>query len=95
MKVLVGWSAELEHNRWAKFDVELDEADLQRLKFEHFPEVDVTQVKSKFIFSLLQTEAEIYAVVDMLSQGGSVAELTPKLGELKAAKADIISRIKT
>lgn len=67
MKVLRGGSAEVKPNRWFKFDVELDESDLQAIVVKH--SLDYPELTVGMKYTILAKQAEILTTVEMESQG--------------------------
>lgn len=65
MKILRGGSAEVAPNRWFKFDIELDESDLQALTVKH--NLSGLTVIQKY--KLLVKQAELLTTIEMESQG--------------------------
>lgn len=65
MKILRGGSAEVRPNRWFKFDIELDESDLQALVVKHNLD-DLTVIQK---YKLLVKQAELLTTIEMESQG--------------------------
>lgn len=67
MKVLRGGSAETSSNKWFKFDIELDESDLQALTVQHnLAELSVIQK-----YKLLTKQAELLVTVQMETEGAT------------------------
>lgn len=69
MRILRGGSTEIRSNEWFKFDVELDESDLQALVIKHAIDYEKLTVIQKFQFLSLQ--AEIFVTAQMESRGAS------------------------
>ncbi len=65
MKILRGGSAEIRPNKWHKFDIELDEGDLQALVVKHGL-ADLTVIQK---YKLLVKQAELLVTVEMEGQG--------------------------
>ena len=97
MKILRGGSAETANGKWVKFDVELDESDLQRILIEHELVHSGNRLAEKLnltvgqVFQILEAEAEMLVTLKMQMlgiPGASVAEhkarLTKILDKLKA-----------
>ena len=78
MRILRGGSAEIKPNKWHKFDIELDESDLQAIVVKYSIDYDKLTVISKY--KLLTWQAEILVTAEMNSQGvqgeKSLGELT-------------------
>lgn len=87
MRVLRGGSAEVSPNKWIKFDIELDEMDLQALVVKN--NIDRNQLTVVQKFQLLVTQAELLVTVQMESQGASgsedIATLNSRLKNLIAS----------
>lgn len=65
MRILRGGSAEVKPNQWFKFDIELDESDLQAITIKHnLGELTVIQK-----YKLLVKQAELLTTIEMESQG--------------------------
>lgn len=70
MKVLLGWSQEVETNHWERADVELDETDLRAILAEHVPELPVeTLIAPGLKFMLMKVEIERLIVVYQFEKG--------------------------
>ncbi len=67
MKVLRGGSAETSSNKWFKFDVELDEGDLQAITFQYGLDYDKLSVIQKY--RILSKQAEVLVTVEMEQAG--------------------------
>lgn len=65
MKILRGGSAEVRSNQWFKFDIELDESDLQALRIKHNLG-DLTVIQK---YKLLVKQAELLTTIEMEAQG--------------------------
>jgi hypothetical protein len=61
MKVKRGWSGESTGGQWSKFDVEVDETDLQRIIHSapegYFP--DWNKIPVSVVFQLLELETDV------------------------------------
>lgn len=68
MRVRQGWSGEVEPNRWAKFDLELEEDDLRRVLQQH----DLVGVDPPLAtcFQILELEAERLVMVKLMTRYG-------------------------
>jgi hypothetical protein len=88
MKVLKGGSAEVSTNRWHKFDIELDESDLQAIVIKNNIDGDKLSVIQKY--QILKSYGEILVTMEFEAQGlnGDVsakllsAQLTQMLNNL-------------
>lgn len=67
MKILRGGSAEVQNGKWFKFDIELDESDLQAIVIKHGLDYEKLSVVQKY--QILTTQAELLVTVQMESQG--------------------------
>ncbi len=67
MKVLRGGSAETSSNKWFKFDVELDENDLQAIAIQYSLDYGLLSVVQKY--RILSKQAEILVSVEMEQAG--------------------------
>lgn len=66
MQVRQGWSGEVDHNKWAKFDITLEEEDLRRLiGNEAKDHIDTTTA-----YRLLELEAERLVMAKLVSRYG-------------------------
>jgi hypothetical protein len=78
LKILKGGSAEVDNNKWRKFDVELDESDLQAIVMKFGIDSSKLSVGQKYLTMVKQ--AEILVAMDFESAGltgdKSVRELT-------------------
>lgn len=66
MRVLRGGSAEVSNNKWFKFDIELDESDLQAIVIKNGLDLAKLTVGQKY--QLLVTQAELLVTLQMESQ---------------------------
>lgn len=84
MKILRGGSAEVKPNNWFKFDIELDESDLQALVVKN--NLDYAQLTVIAKYRLLVAQAELLTTVQMETQGAvgndSASHLNDKLKAL-------------
>jgi hypothetical protein len=69
LRVLRGGSAEVESNKWFKFDIELDESDLQAIVIKNNLDSDKLTVGQKY--QLLVTQAELLVTLQMEGQGST------------------------
>lgn len=67
MRVLRGGSAEIRPNKWHKFDLELDESDLQALVVKH--SIDYSRLTVIQKYRLMSKQAELLVTVEMENQG--------------------------
>lgn len=81
MRILRGGSTEIKSNQWFKFDIELDESDLQALIVKHNLDYSKLTVIQKF--NLLSLQAELLVTVQMEQKGAtgerSIAEYVAQL----------------
>lgn len=91
MRVRHGWSGETSSNRWAKFDLELEEEDLRRLlTSKDLPASTVDTLSLNQAFRLLEIEAERLVLVKLAARFGyDPAEARSQIKEL-AAESDTI-----
>ncbi len=88
MKILRGGSAEVRPNNWFKFDIELDESDLQALVVKYSLDYDRLTVIDKY--RLLKTQAELLTTLEM-EQQGAVGQLSAR--ELSENLKTLISNL--
>jgi hypothetical protein len=79
LKILKGGSAEISPNRWKKFDIELDETDLQALVIKN--NLDATKLSVGQKYLLLVKQAELLITLDMERDGLSGEESFANLNE--------------
>lgn len=89
MKILRGGSAEIKPNKWHKFDIELDESDLQAIVVKYGLDYSKLTVISKY--KLLTWQAEILVTAEMNSQG---AEGHKSIGDLTQIFNNYIENLK-
>lgn len=89
MRIVRGGSAQTHSGNWVKFDIELDEHDLQRILVEN-DMLDV-QLTVRQVFSILVGEAELLVTVK-LEQLGAKGEVAAK--ELSARQAALLDKLK-
>lgn len=93
MHVRTGWSGEVEPNVWRKVDVELEEADLQRLMLEQSLPYDFHErLPVPVAFELLQAHAEILLLRKLTTLGYPTDKAIARIKELAEGMASIISR---
>lgn len=83
MRILRGGSAQTPSGKWIKFDVELDESDIQRLLIEHNIENATPTVRE--LFALLEAEAETLVSLKM-EQFGVSGEISAKQHAARVTK---------
>jgi hypothetical protein len=66
LRVLRGGSAEVESNKWFKFDIELDESDLQAIVIKNDLDAGKLTVGQKY--QLLVSQADILVTLQMEGQ---------------------------
>ena len=66
MKILRGGSAEVRPNHWFKFDIELDESDLQAIVVKN--NIDGTKLTVGQRYQVLVKQAELLTTIEMESQ---------------------------
>lgn len=99
MRIRQGWSGQVSStpDRWAKFDIELEEDDLRRLlaALPGYPAATMCILPTGVVFHLLEIEAEILVYTKlMLSYGYPAAEAQAKLTELRGRKAATLDKIR-
>jgi hypothetical protein len=67
LRVLRGGSAETDSNKWFKFDIELDESDLQAIVTKYGINQAALTVIQKY--NILSTQAEMLVTIQMEAQG--------------------------
>lgn len=67
MRVLRGGSAEVKPNNWYKFDIELDESDLQAILVKNNIDSTVLTVGQKY--KIMSAQAEILVTLEFENQG--------------------------
>ena len=67
MKILKGGSAEVANNRWVKFDIELDESDLQAIVIKNGIDGSKLTVGQKY--QTLVKQAEVLVTLQMEGEG--------------------------
>lgn len=67
MKILRGGSAEVKSNKWFKFDIELDESDLQAIVIKNDIDGEKLTVGQKY--QVLVKQAELLTTIEMEGQG--------------------------
>jgi hypothetical protein len=67
LRIVRGGSAETASGRWVKFDVELDESDLQRILVEN--DMSGARLSVREVFSILEAEAETLILLKMEQLG--------------------------
>ena len=68
MKIRQGWSGEVKPNRWAKFDICLEEEDLRRLLGPGYQAL--RNLNTSTAFQLLELEAERLVLIKLISRYG-------------------------
>jgi hypothetical protein len=80
VKILKGGSLEVERNKWQKFDIELDESDLQAIVVTNG--IDSAKLTVVQKFTVLSKQAEILVTAQMESVGASgdrpLSQLVPE-----------------
>lgn len=94
VRVRQGWSGEVAPNRWAKFDIELEEDDLRRiLSMAQLPFSSARSVD--LAFQLLEVEAERLVYAKLVNRYGyPTDEGRDKINALNATKAKLLERIR-
>jgi len=89
LRIVRGGSAETASGKWVKFDVELDESDIQRILIANDIAGHVLSVRDAF--QLLEAEAE-FLVVAKMTQLGAVGDISFEDARGRANK--ILNKIK-
>jgi hypothetical protein len=66
LKILRGGSAEVKPNRWFKFDIELDESDLQAIVVKN--SIDGAKLSVVQKYQVLVKQAELLTTIEMEAQ---------------------------
>ncbi len=95
MKVRQGWSGEVEPNRWAKFDIEVDEIDLIRILVEAGIPVEVgVDLPTATVFQILENEAERLVLVKLITRYNyPQAEGAAKVQKLAATRHQLLEAV--
>lgn len=96
MHVRQGWSGEVKPNQWAKFDVELDEGDLQRLLLmAGIDTLSPAALPVSLAFQLLEVEAEFLVIAKLVARYEYPAEQAgPQFKALDKQKGALLDRIR-
>jgi hypothetical protein len=97
VQIRQGWSGQVATNpdRWAKFDVSLDETDLTRLLLAaQIPVERLSAVPPRLVFQLLEIEAEILVYAKLVTRYGCPPQ-NAKTADQEGAKAMILDQIRT
>jgi len=94
LKILKGGSAEVKPNVWKKFDIELDESDLQAIVVKHNLDLSKMSVINKY--QVLVKQADLLVTLQMESEGLSgeksvetlSAEFRALIGQLPKVEAN-------
>lgn len=89
MRILRGGSAEVRPNNWFKFDIELDESDLQAIVVKYGLDYDKLTVIDKY--RILTKQAELLTTIEM-EQQGAVGQNS--VADIKAAFMKIVNDLK-
>lgn len=96
MKIRRGWSGEISTNQWVKFDIELEQNDLDALVTEEIPEALGNLTVSE-AYKLLGVQAQLIMLIDvagsMKQAGSDITGVTAQIVEVKAKRADILGKI--
>lgn len=97
MKVLLGWSQEVETNHWERIDVELDETDLRAVLAENVPELESDALINPGLkFVLMKTEIERLILVHQFDKGlVTKADANQALSENKAKRAQVFEKVRS
>ncbi len=95
MRVKQGWSGEIEPNKWAKVDVEVDEQDLGRMLREAGIEVPLDRVPLLTAYSLLEAEAERLVLLKLMIRLGYPQEQGSKeLAAFEQSKINMLDNLR-
>lgn len=89
MRILRGGSAEVRPNNWFKFDIELDESDLQAIVVKYGLDYDKLTVIDKY--RIMTKQAELLTTIEM-EQQGAVGQNS--VADLKTAFMKIVNDLK-
>lgn len=97
VKVLKGFSEELQKCQWAKADVELDSTDLEEMLLEHQIDVHGLTVSQKY--AILSTEAEKLLTVEYIRavkthQGAVSQALMDRLEVVRRSASEALNTAK-
>ncbi len=96
MLVRQGWTGEVQENRWAKIDVELDEGDLGRLLREAGITAPTEGVPLLLAYSLLEVEAERLVLMKLIIRHGySKEQGSRELSEFEQSRTALIGQIRS
>jgi hypothetical protein len=88
LRILRGGSAEVRPNNWFKFDIELDESDLQAIVIKYNLDLPKMTVIEKY--RVLTKQAELLATLEMERQG-AVGQFSAQ--DIKTDLDTIISKL--
>lgn len=95
MRVKMGWSGEIEADRWQKLDVGLEQEDLVRLLVENdIPAQLVDRLPTRVLFQLLQNEAEILLLNKLKAMGYPADQANARTGILLGQNQEIVTAIR-
>jgi hypothetical protein len=83
VRLVRGGSAQTASGAWVKFDVELDESDLQRILIEH--DMNGAQLSVREVFAILEAEAETLLILKM-EQLGARSDKTAQQAAARVTK---------
>lgn len=92
----MGWSGETESSTWQKFDIELEQEDLERVLRENgMPEGMHERLPTQVCYQLLQNEAEKLLVTKLTSYGYPAEKAGGRVASLVAQTNNIVETIKS
>ncbi len=96
MKVRRGWSGEVTPNNWVKFDIELEQTDLDALLAEEVPGAFGSLTVGD-AYRLLGVQAQIIMLSDVCMSikeaGGDYEKVLEDLVKAKSKKTDIVEKL--
>lgn len=91
MQVRHGWSGEVSTNRWAKFDITLEEEDLRRILGEAY---ETRNLSTSVAYQLLELEAERLVLAKLVARYGyNPAEGRAAMMKLEQDKQNLVSQV--
>lgn len=95
MRVRIGWSGEVETNKWAKIDVQMEEVDLERILASNNIAIDTSSLPTSLAYLLLEAEAEGNVLAKLVDQYGYPAPQAEfRRQKLKATKDNILQALR-
>lgn len=95
MQVRLGWTGEIEPNRWSKVDITVDEGDLTRLLDQAEVAADVqARLPTKIVFQLLQNEAETLLLGKLVQEGYPADKAKERRSKLDDQSQFLLTRLR-